>query len=80
MAYARRLRELMHPEGRLFIGTTGTATSTLSRRVLLAGRRGSSCSSRDTSVRRRVAATVPGTGPLIQAEHPVVVDDVLRLL
>ena len=81
MSYARRLRELMHPEGRLFIGTTGNATSTLSPEkwsdALDAAGFPFVFFARD-GCEDAIAATVPGTGPLIQAEHPVViVDDVL---
>ena len=81
MAYSRKLRELMHPEGRLLIATTNNATSTLAPEkwsdalydagfpfVFFAK---DGCDD-------AIAATVPGTGPLIQAEHPVVVvDDIL---
>ena len=81
MAYSRRLRELMQPEGRLFIGTTNNATSTLSPEkwsdALDAAGFPFVFFAKD-GCDDAIAATVPGTGPLIQSEHPVVVvDDVL---
>ena len=70
----------MHPEGRLFIGTTNNATSTLARKsgpTRWTPRGFLSCSCQKM-VRRRHRRDRAGYGALIQAEHPVVVvDDVL---
>ena len=80
-AYARRLRELMLPEGRLLIATTENATSTLNPESW------SNCLydagfpyvffARD-GCNDAIAATVPGKGPLLRADPTVeIVDDVL---